>query len=173
MTDRERADKAQEALASRYDEAIDILHDAWPSMINAGIDHARGGRVDWAKYLTELLGIDVRPRTSNVGKRRAFAVFNRDGFKCYYCGRTPKTENIVLHADHVHPRSLGGTDTADNIVTACSVCNASKSDTVLDNEAEILEDIAQRNEVAGLSNDTIIKDVRSYGEKTNQKERAG
>ena len=45
----------------------------------------------------------------------------RDGHKCVYCG---STENLTI--DHVRPRSLGGTDTADNCVTACRPCNQAK-----------------------------------------------
>lgn len=45
----------------------------------------------------------------------------RDGYKCVYCGCT---ENLTI--DHVRPRSQGGTDTADNCVTACRPCNQAK-----------------------------------------------
>ena len=45
----------------------------------------------------------------------------RDGHKCVYCG---STENLTV--DHVRPKSKGGTDTADNLVTACRPCNQAK-----------------------------------------------
>jgi hypothetical protein len=50
------------------------------------------------------------------------AVFERDNFTCVYCGAT----EAVLHADHVHPRSRGGRDEMENLVTACASCNLSK-----------------------------------------------
>jgi 5-methylcytosine-specific restriction endonuclease McrA len=45
----------------------------------------------------------------------------RDGHKCVYCG---SSENLTV--DHVRPKSKGGTDTADNLVTACRPCNQAK-----------------------------------------------
>ncbi len=49
-------------------------------------------------------------------------VFLRDGYTCQYCGR--KTRDLTL--DHVIPRSRGGLDTWDNLVSACRPCNHRK-----------------------------------------------
>jgi 5-methylcytosine-specific restriction endonuclease McrA len=54
------------------------------------------------------------------------AVFLRDGGRCQYCGK--KAESI----DHVVPRSRGGEHTWENVVAACSRCNSSKRDHLLD-----------------------------------------
>lgn len=59
-----------------------------------------------------------------VGLR--FDVFNRDGFRCRYCGRGPE-QGVFLEVDHVVPRSAGGPDTMANLVTACWDCNRGKS----------------------------------------------
>lgn len=59
-----------------------------------------------------------------VGLR--FDVFNRDGFRCRYCGRSV-SEGIILEVDHVRPRADGGTDDLPNLVTACWDCNRGKS----------------------------------------------
>lgn len=48
-------------------------------------------------------------------------LFRRDGFQCGYCGSRNQ-----LTIDHVVPRSQGGRDTWDNLVTACQPCNTSK-----------------------------------------------
>ena len=50
-------------------------------------------------------------------------VFRRDDYKCAYC-RT--SENLTL--DHVVPRSKGGPNTWENLVTCCSDCNVKKGD---------------------------------------------
>lgn len=55
-----------------------------------------------------------------------FDVFNRDGFRCRYCGRGPE-QGVFLEADHVVPRSAGGPDTLANLVTACWDCNHGKA----------------------------------------------
>jgi hypothetical protein len=59
-----------------------------------------------------------------VGLR--FDVFMRDKFTCRYCGKKAE-DGAVLEADHVIPRSAGGADRLDNLVTACWECNRGKS----------------------------------------------
>ena len=65
----------------------------------------------------------------SLSRRVRFAVLTRDRFTCRYCGRS--APDVVLHVDHVHPRSRGGSDKMENLVTACSDCNGAKSDKIL------------------------------------------
>lgn len=55
-----------------------------------------------------------------------FAVLNRDGFRCAYCGRG-RADGVQLHLDHLVPVARGGKSTLDNLVTACASCNLGKS----------------------------------------------
>lgn len=64
-------------------------------------------------------------RKSGVRKSVRFAVLKRDGFRCVYCGADASEQK--LHVDHVKPKSLGGSDDIDNLVTACQPCNLGKS----------------------------------------------
>ena len=48
----------------------------------------------------------------------------RDQHQCQYCGKQPPLRE--LNIDHVLPRSRGGDDTWENLVTACRVCNLRK-----------------------------------------------
>lgn len=48
----------------------------------------------------------------------------RDTHQCQYCGKQPALRE--LNIDHVVPRSRGGPDTWENLVTACRVCNLKK-----------------------------------------------
>ena len=48
-------------------------------------------------------------------------VLRRDRFRCQYCGAR---EHLTI--DHVMPRSRGGKDTWENLVAACTGCNARK-----------------------------------------------
>lgn len=50
-------------------------------------------------------------------------VFARDGYVCQHCGSTEK-----LTADHIHPWSLGGPDTVENLQVLCGPCNGRKGD---------------------------------------------
>ncbi len=54
------------------------------------------------------------------------AVFARDEFRCQYCGAQKR-----LTVDHVVPRSKGGGDGWDNVVTSCAPCNLRKGDRLL------------------------------------------
>jgi hypothetical protein len=59
-----------------------------------------------------------------VAKGLRFRVLSRDGFRCVYCGATPRVR--LLHADHVIPRASGGRDEMRNLVAACEECNLGK-----------------------------------------------
>lgn len=48
----------------------------------------------------------------------------RDAHQCQYCGKRPPVRD--LNIDHVVPRSRGGDDSWENLVTACRVCNLRK-----------------------------------------------
>lgn len=52
------------------------------------------------------------------------AVRERDGQRCRYCASTEGPFEL----DHIVPHSRGGADTVSNLVVACRVCNARKSD---------------------------------------------
>ena len=75
-----------------------------------------------------------------VNKRLRWAILRRDNFQCRYCGATAHA-GAVLEVDHVAPRSRGGKDVPQNLVTACDSCNSGKSDTPLD--APLVEDVPQ------------------------------
>lgn len=53
-------------------------------------------------------------------------VFQRDNWRCVACGRNAEHE-IILHIDHITPRSKGGKDEMDNYQTLCEICNIGKS----------------------------------------------
>lgn len=53
-------------------------------------------------------------------------LYKRDAYKCQYCGKTPKTEELTI--DHILPRSRGGKTTWENCVICCLPCNARKAD---------------------------------------------
>jgi 5-methylcytosine-specific restriction endonuclease McrA len=65
--------------------------------------------------------VRVPRRTTMRITRRA--VFARDRHRCQYCG-----SDRHLTVDHVVPRSKGGLDTWDNVVTSCAPCNRKKAD---------------------------------------------
>lgn len=46
----------------------------------------------------------------------------RDSFRCQYCGR----KYTALTIDHIIPKSRGGADSWENLITACVQCNNKK-----------------------------------------------
>jgi hypothetical protein len=71
-------------------------------------------------------------------RRKDWVIFNRDDFRCVYCGKSSIEDGVKLEADHVIARSAGGLDTAGNLVTSCRTCNRSKFD------GELITDTAER-----------------------------
>ena len=65
------------------------------------------------------------PARKSLSKRLRFAVFDRDGFTCQYCGQQPP--DVILHVDHIIAVSNGGTDDPENLRTSCRTCNLGKA----------------------------------------------
>jgi 5-methylcytosine-specific restriction endonuclease McrA len=56
-------------------------------------------------------------------------IFLRDNYTCQYCG---KTKNLTI--DHVIPKSKGGEDVWENVVSCCVRCNNKKGDRMPEEE---------------------------------------
>jgi len=59
----------------------------------------------------------------NVRENR-LKVFERDDYKCHYCGKQLTRFNATL--DHIQPVSEGGDNSLDNLTTACLHCNSQR-----------------------------------------------
>lgn len=98
--------------------------DVWRSLPVRDDDDALpiiGGRLRVPRVL-HLHRYDRTPRAT-VRLTRRNLMF-RDGHQCQYCLKQPPLRE--LNIDHVLPRSRGGDDTWENLVTACRVCNLRK-----------------------------------------------
>ncbi len=63
----------------------------------------------------------VPPRNVKFNRRN---IFLRDQNQCQYCGCRPREDDLTI--DHVVPKSRGGQTAWENIVLACTACNARK-----------------------------------------------
>ncbi len=54
-------------------------------------------------------------------------IYRRDDYSCVYCG---SEDDLTL--DHVKPKSKGGKNTWENLVTCCGQCNLTKGDRPLE-----------------------------------------
>lgn len=75
--------------------------------------------------IEELPFIDPKKEADyyNVKENR-LKVFERDSFKCHYCGKQLTRFSSTL--DHIQPVSEGGDNSFDNLVTACLHCNSKR-----------------------------------------------
>lgn len=79
--------------------------------------------------------LDLHPIVASRGHARASAItpspaltntalFARDAYLCLYCGQ--QFNRSRLTRDHVLPRSQGGKDVWENVISACLSCNTRK-----------------------------------------------
>lgn len=66
-----------------------------------------------------------------MSPKQRIAVFNRDGFSCVLCGRSPEDSNVKLEVDHRVPFAAGGSDDIENLQTLCIDCNRGKRDSLV------------------------------------------
>lgn len=69
---------------------------------------------------------DYRRGPNDGFENRKKAVLYRDKYVCQYCGVNCIEAGLVAEADHVIPRSRGGTMALLNLVCACRTCNQAK-----------------------------------------------
>ena len=129
------------------------------------------------KYPTRKAFIKKKP---NAKWKLRFQVFQRDDYRCQYCGlNLVRDIHTLLTAtvDHVKPRCEGGENGEDNLVTACGVCNSLKAGTacmtfaeartiVLDRRAELIArsvaeatDTGVRLPKTALDDDATLEDA--------------
>lgn len=65
-----------------------------------------------------------RSKKEPISKTLKWEVFERDGYRCRYCG----AKGVPMALDHVFPESRGGPTIRENLVTACEPCNRAKRD---------------------------------------------
>jgi 5-methylcytosine-specific restriction endonuclease McrA len=97
-------------------------------------------------------------RNDRKSKGDQFLIFNRDGCRCQYCGKTPSEDEVKIVCDHIIPKIDGGSDTADNLVTCCAKCNSAKSDKKLNPDTMnlIIKSVTEKNLKFGISPKKII-----------------
>lgn len=91
-----------------------ITRKAWPVPHVMAITTSAGRNA-----LSKISGRRLRP----VSRR---GLFERDGGCCQYCSKKLTIGTMTM--DHVHPKSRGGENTWENLVTSCQRCNTTKGD---------------------------------------------
>jgi 5-methylcytosine-specific restriction endonuclease McrA len=96
-------------IAERVEDGTELLHSPSTSMSVPSVIRLR-------RYVK-------RPPRYHIAFNRR-NVFRRDNHSCQFCGKVGGD----LTLDHVVPRSRGGKNSWENIVTACRECNSKKRD---------------------------------------------
>jgi 5-methylcytosine-specific restriction endonuclease McrA len=85
----------------------------------------------------------VQPLNYYSDPRLRKELFERDKWKCQYCGGKVTEKNATL--DHRVPQAKNGTDLPENLATCCFVCNSIKSGKAYEEAAPaILASIRER-----------------------------
>ena len=71
-------------------------------------------------YLQNLIVM----QSSQAKKLWRKAIKEANNYECIYCGEKHYEHDLTI--DHVHPRTMGGTNITSNCVPACRSCNQSK-----------------------------------------------
>lgn len=100
---------------------FDEVENAMQAIIAAGLmkETPEGLRVIHCKYWKPMY---EKGRYVNRSQRER--IIRRDNQRCFYCGIDVPFDEIEV--DHKLPKSRGGADTDDNLVTACRRCNQAK-----------------------------------------------
>ena len=75
---------------------------------------------------SEIWNSLCRVERGRVSNKMRFSIYERDGYRCRYCGRTEASD--YLEIDHIKPIAKGGKSTYENLQTLCKRCNQMKSD---------------------------------------------
>ncbi len=82
----------------------------------------RDGKEGWqSQDFGDLWSIDRGEHRAKIHPSIRALVYERDEYRCVECA---STEDLTL--DHIHPWSLGGSDSPANLRTLCRPCNSSK-----------------------------------------------
>jgi hypothetical protein len=111
-------------LAAFAETNEDTVEDALSDLTAIGLVAVVGAAVQIA-FAEDRPLPEASDRTPSwrISSAKRFAVYARDHHACVYCG-----SGEMLSLDHVIPRSKGGQDGPENLVTACQPCNSSKRD---------------------------------------------
>ena len=85
-------------------------------------------------------------------KETDFLIFQRDNFRCIYCGRSSIEDGVKLEIEHIYPIRKGGDSQLFNLVISCKKCNSHKATMVLseDNILRLWTEVQKRTDEAGV-----------------------
>jgi 5-methylcytosine-specific restriction endonuclease McrA len=127
-----QAKKVVSLLYQRIAEAIDdnLISHSYEAWINLTTDDGKYNCLHspsvtiMIPHVIRLLTYNKLPKRDIMFNRKN--IYARDRNTCQYCGRGFQCEDLTF--DHVVPKSKGGTNSFENVVTCCIKCNNIKGD---------------------------------------------
>jgi len=110
---------AKRAICMNYLDKIDILSN-YDEKVHSPSSEINLPSVVKIRHYVKFDNLSIEVNRKNI--------IARDDHRCQYFGTT----NSPLTIDHIIPRVKGGSDTWENLVTACKPCNQKKSDKTID-----------------------------------------
>lgn len=83
-----------------------------------------------------------RYKSKEIASSR-YTIFERDDFKCVYCGKSSIEDGVTLCIDHIDPYFKSRDNNIYNLITSCNVCNLDKSYRAL--RKDVYDRIVKRN----------------------------
>lgn len=99
----------------------------------------KGSRTKRCRHCAELEQIKKR----EIMTRSRFTIYERDDFKCVYCGSSPIEDGVKLVLDHIIAHRYSEDNSIYNLITACDGCNFHKGERYL--TKEVYDRIIKRN----------------------------
>ncbi|MCX8038723.1 MAG: HNH endonuclease [Candidatus Sumerlaeia bacterium] len=118
-------------LARAVTENYETLNfDSWRALSQAAADHEVIHTPRYPLMVPQVIKLVVYNRFPPLHVRFSRRnIYHRDHYQCQYCGAKPPHEEMTI--DHIVPRSRGGKTCWENVVLACSACNARKGNRML------------------------------------------
>jgi 5-methylcytosine-specific restriction endonuclease McrA len=106
--------------------AVILIIKGKAEIVKNDTEEVRSEKLNYIKptIIRLLKYISHKMKNLTVNRRR---LYKRDNYECAYCGS--KTE---LTLDHIIPKSKGGKNTWNNLITCCLPCNLKKSNNTPD-----------------------------------------
>lgn len=95
-----------------------------PAIFRALVDAGCTAEQLVAAYSTAFAEDEARKARAIPWATLRIMAFERDGFRCAYCGG----DTGPFEIDHIIPRVRGGENVLENVCVSCRFCNRSKRD---------------------------------------------
>ncbi|UVL05966.1 HNH endonuclease [Pseudomonas sp. B21-047] len=101
-----------------------IVEDVAQARLSAEIGPRESATASGAFGFVDVSGLSEAQCQHAPSKKLRMKVLDRDGRRCFICGRSPANYvDVELHVHHIVPWGSGGITEQENLVTLCGTCH--------------------------------------------------